>query len=253
MLTINLKDVTLQNYTAILSLIKGLNSRTINGADMNALNNADIVDIEMNNFCNIFQVKHMTPKVNFVLTDITLIGKYNLINLKDLPKGTFTIKVNKSVDAVNNLLSIEKRENIDLIFDKLSPTCPVSGVFLVKDQSTSQQINITNLDYTENKVVYLKDINGGTSVDDVEPAAKIELTYDHNKLYLICENVNANITIYNESRQRVINVDKCTNIETFTSSNNITCTSGGEKLIIALIIFAVYKLLTKREIIKIFE
>ena len=46
MLTINLKDVTLQNYTAILSLIKGLNSRTINGADMNALNNADIEDID---------------------------------------------------------------------------------------------------------------------------------------------------------------------------------------------------------------
>jgi|UniRef100_A0A6C0IV52 hypothetical protein len=271
MLTINLKDVNLENYTTILSLIKGLNMRTINGADMRSLTNVSIKMIQMKNFCNIFHVKHLTPKGKFELTNIYLKGKYNLINLIDLPKGTFQITVHKSDDTIDNLLSSEKRENIDLIFDKLSSKCEVSRVLLIKDKSEDFQIDNSELDYTKNKVVYLKDING------VEPTAyaTIDLTYDHNKLYLICENVNAIININNQSEPRVGYYDKSkqnhtgnpdvithnqfnipnrhTQLDTFTNSSNITCTSGGEKLVIALIIFAIYKLLTKRQIIKIFE
>ena len=277
MITINLKDVNIQNYTAILSLIKDLNIKTIDGAEMRSLKNVSIENISMNNFCNIFEVKHMTPENKFKLSGINLKGKYNLINLIDLPKGTFRITVNKSDGNLDSKLSIEKRENLDMIFDKFTPECKVSGILLTKEQSTTEEINISKGDINENKVVYLKDING------VNPNefAKINLTYDHNKLHLICENVNAFIIINNESEPRVGSITQqgvitqqvastqqaastqqvdttqqassTQQVDTFTNLENISCTSTGEKLIIALIIFAVYKLLTKRQLIKIFE
>jgi len=277
MITINLKDVNIQNYTAILSLIKDLNIKTIDGAEMRSLKNVSIENISMNNFCNIFEVKHMTPENEFKLSGINLKGKYNLINLIDLPKGTFRITVNKSDSNLDSKLSIEKRENLDMIFDKFTPECKVSGILLTKEKSTAEEININKEDINKNKVVYLKDINGANPIE----FAKINLTYDHNKLHLICENVNAFIIINNESEPRVGSITQqgvitqqvastqqaastqqvdttqqassTQQVDTFTNLENISCTSTGEKLIIALIIFAVYKLLTKRQLIKIFE
>ena len=118
---INIKDkVNHNNFVTILKLIEGTNSIDVTGKDKGEINNVNIKNITMEQYCNIFQASHFTPNNKFNLTNINMDGKFNIIELTDLPKGTyiFDIKNNFEEDANseenNAQLSLDK---IDKIFE----------------------------------------------------------------------------------------------------------------------------------------
>ena len=254
MISFKLDKISYETYNTVLQLIGGLNKVTIDGITMGEMKNVVIKDNNFKNYCNKITIKHIHPKnKELEISNNTLIGKYNLINLIDLKSGEYSFNVRKSTNKIDNVVSEHKKGMIRSVFSTLRGLGKIGHVRLIKDQTTNKPILIGGLDYEKNKVLYLKNISGEKS-----KPANITITYEHNNLQLICDNVNANITIRNKSQERIV---PCKNekekekekVKEGFSIAGKDCTSGKEMLIIGLIIFLVYKMLTKRTIIKLFE
>lgn len=255
MISFKLNKISYETYNTILDLIGGFNKVSVNGVTMGTMKNVEIKDNEMKNFCNKFTIKHMFPKEgDLIIKNNKMTGKYNLINLSDIKKGVFTFKVRKATEKIKDTLSNSKKEMANTVFNTLKNQGEQGHIKIIKNIETNKDIIIGGFDINKNKVLYLKNISGKN-----DKPANIEITYEHNHIQIVCENVNANIKINNQSMPRIkpcVNEKEDNNKKVIKEGFSITnngCTSGKEMIVIALIIFLVYKMLTKRTIIKLFE
>tara|TARA_B100000524_G_scaffold336907_1_gene227182 strand:+ start:487 stop:1242 length:756 start_codon:yes stop_codon:yes gene_type:complete len=249
---INIKDkVNYKNFSSILGLINNVNIVDLNGLDQGQIKNVNIDNVTLEQYCNFLNVSHFSPKDEFNLTNISMIGKYNVIKLTDLPRGKYylstdTIEENVLDENLNNV------EQIDEIFTEIQQS---SNTILIKNKS-NDEIAIGNFDPKIYKVFYLKNISGDTKTPT------INLTYENNNCVIIAENTKANFIINNESINRV----HCAN-NNITDENilvpdeeiieGFSClckkTSPFQMLLIAVVIYIFFKLLTERETIKLFN
>jgi hypothetical protein len=261
MISFKLDKVSYETYNTIIDLIGGFNRVSVNGVTLGSMDHVEIKDNKLKNYCNKFTVKHFYPKEKgIVIKNNTMVGKYNLINLVDLKKGSYSFKIRKSNEKINNALTFNKKEMANTVFSALKNHGAAGHVKVIKDITTRKNIIIGGYDIKKNKVLYLQNISG----KDGKPV-NIDITYEDNHIQLVCENVNANINLHNKSEPRIVpctklnkeveedNKERIIRINEGFSSTNNGCTSGKEMIIIGVIIFLVYKMLTKRTIIKLFE
>lgn len=295
---INVKDkINYKNFITVLKLFDEANSIDVTGKDKGEINNVNIKNITMEQYCNIFQASHFTPNKKFELTNINMDGRFNIIELTDLPKGRFVFKVKNSFEEdVNsevgcNQVSLDKIDKILKTIERQEKT------YLIKNKS-HDKFDINHLDLNKYRVHFLKNISGDTMVP------LININYNHDNLKLILDNTVGTIVINNISEPRikhskiikntvqkkvkkvkeindeiddeVINMvqDKIDDIDQIDEINQVkttkprvlsdeveeiegfanvqTCTTGGQIIMIALVILFVYNLVTKRQTIKLF-
>ena len=243
--------VNYKNFSSILGLVNNVNIVDLNGVEQGQIKNVNIDKVTLEQYCNFLKVSHFLPKDEFNLTNISMIGKYNVIQLTDLPRGKYyistdTIEENAIDENVNNI------EQIDEIFNEIQQS---SNTVLIKNKS-NDEIAIGNFDPKIYKVFYLKNISGDTKTPT------INLTYENNNSIIIIENTKANFIINNESINRVecanrndINEDILVPDEEIIEGFSCMCkkTSPFQILLIAVIIYIFFKLLTQRETIKLFD
>ena len=251
---INLEDkIKHENLSTVLELIEDVNVFKTTGKDKSVVKNVNIKNITLKKYCNVFKVSHFHPTKSFNLTDITMEGKYNVIELTDLPKGKFVFNIR----SPSNNEDDEMEQKIDNLFKSLEDGGAAGQVVTFKNK-TNDNINIGNYDYDKYKLYYVRNLKGKDKM------LNLTINYEHNNLKLVLDNINATVVINNLSDSRISCVsedeildldeeeeDEHREIENFGNSKK--CTSGGEIILIALIIFAVFKIVTKRQIIKIFD
>merc|ERR1711871_867614 len=96
---IDIKDkINYNNFTTILSLFKSVKSLNLTGKDKKKLKKAIIEDIVLDEYCNMLRLSHFRQMKKFIIRNINLNGRYNVIELIDIPKGKFRISVNNKTD-----------------------------------------------------------------------------------------------------------------------------------------------------------
>lgn len=249
---INLKGkVNYKNFSSILSLTNNINTVDLNGVEQGQIKNVNIDKVTLAQYCNLLKVSHFLPEDEFNLTNISMIGKYNVIQLTDIPKGKYYISTDTLEENVldENLNNIEQ---IDEIFNEIQQS---NNTVLIKNKS-NDKITIGNFDPKIYKVFYLKNISGDTKTPT------INLTYENNNSIIIIENTKANFIINNESKNRIqcannniIDEDILVANEETIEGFSCMCkkTSPFQMLLIAVVIYIFFKLLTQRETIKLFN
>ena len=161
---INIKDkVNYKNFITILKLIEGVNSIDVTGKDKGEINNVDIKNIIMEQYCNIFQASHFTPNNKFNLTNIYMDGKYNIIELTDLPKGTYIFDFKNNFEEDTNSKVNSTKVPFDKI-DKILKTIEKSDKTLLLKNKSHNKFEITDHDLKRYKVYYLKNVSGDTQI-----------------------------------------------------------------------------------------
>ncbi len=244
---INLKDkITYKNLYGILSLISNVNTLDLNGVEKGPISKVNINNVTLEQYCNYLKISHFLPKNNFTLKNIKLTGKYNIIQLVDLPRGKYYISTDK-FDEEDLDENVTNTNQIDKVLNEIKDS---DNTVLLKNKS-NDKINIGNFDPQVYKIYYLKNLSG----DSKTPT--INLTYENNNTIIIVENTKANFVIHNESPNR-IHCAKDENVEVeseeLIEGFGETCkpTSTFQVILILMIIFIFYKLLTQRQTIKLF-
>ena len=147
-------------------------------------------------------------------------------------------------------------KKIDHIMNKLKEMKNTNDVLLIQNKKTNA-INLENISLNRGRVYYFKDIisKKGNSI-----SIDTNIEYDHGNLIIVLENMTSNLKIINNSDQftrcgqfdETSDIIKDEVIEGFNSSNYY-CTSGGEIVIIMIIVYLVYRAMTIPDIIKIFN
>ena len=303
---INIKDkVDYKNFITILKLMEGTNSIDVTGKDKGKINNVNIKNIIMEQYCNIFQASHFTPNNKFNLTNINMDGRFNIIELIDLPKGTYIFDIKNNFEEDTNSEVNNTQVPLDKI-DKILKTIEKSDKTLLVKNKSHNNFEIKDYDLKEYKVYYLKNISG----DSRTPTINID--YHHDNLKLIVDSTVARIIVNNKSTSRIdhkkilknkiideeVNMDEMDEldemyemdeldemdeierftkeeeemeeldeIEQFTGEEEDenemeeegeietfgnSCTSSGQTILILIILFFVFKLVTRRQTIKLF-
>ena len=317
--------INFKNFTTILSMIESVDK--IESTDLNTSKKM------LNGYCNLVSLKNINPNTPIVNLNIEMKGKYNIIELIDIPKGELNCTISNNYDLTKTLEDdeideeIESFSNVDseeesdgellsgnlseeaedkflddledgeiveeypevdeevddevrlnkqsvgerysrkflqnkkinFIMKKLTTGKSKSDVLHIKDRKTNK-VNIENIPLEKAKLIYLENIRNRNNEN--EPL-EINLSYSHGRLVLVLDKINAKLKITNNSNQfercsmfenkKIIQeVEEERLVEGFDSSNYY-CTSGGEIVIILIIIYLVYRAMTAPEIIKIFR
>lgn len=236
-------NINFRNFTKILDSIEGIKTIKLTGKDYPS-EEVLIEDVNMNNYCNMISLKNFYSKKQFNLRNISMSGKYNIIELTNIPKGTFTISINNELNQ--RMMSEESNQNkkVDNVLKKLKKKS-YDGKILIVENCKTDDITIDNVDLDKARVYYLTDIEAKTENKIVD----LYVNYTHGRLILILENIKANLVINNTSDKLVRknkvkeNFENQIMIENFKNTRNYT--SYLEIIIILFILFIVYKILTK--------
>lgn len=236
-------NINFRNFTKILDSIEGVKTIKLTGKDYKS-KKVFIEDVNMNNYCNMISLKNFYSKKQFNLRNISMSGKYNIIELTNIPKGTFTISIDNELNQ--GMMSEESNQNkkVDNVLKKLKKKS-YDGKILIVENCKTDDITIDNVDLDKARVYYLTDIEAKTENKIVD----LYVNYTHGRLILILENIKANLVINNTSDKLVRknkvkeNFENQIMIENFKNTRNYT--SYLEIIIILFILFIVYKILTK--------
>ena len=238
-------NINFRNFTKILDSIEGVKTIKLTGKDYPS-EEVLIEDVNMNKFFNMITLKNFYSKKQFNLRNISMSGKYNIIELTNIPKGTFTISIDNELNQGIMYEQFNQNKKVDNVLKKLKKKS-YDGKILIVENCKTDDITIDNVDLDKAKVYYLTDIEAKTENKSVD----LNINYNHGRLILVLENIKANLVINNTSdkiiRKNMIEEDEYFKnqimIENFKNTRNYT--SYLEIIIIIFILFIVYKILTK--------
>ena len=202
---LNLKEsINKNNFIPILETQKSVNHMNLSGIGKGQIKKSEFEDINLENYCNIFRVKHIRPSEKFTIMNIHMTGRYNIIELTNIPQGKFTFKINPLNKDYKKKKDTKNIDNIFHYVSKLKEHNVIDGKLEIYKKpfecNTKKEVHINykKKDFENSDIEgdYFKNIN---ITEDCNGAINKKISYDHNNLRLIFDNANVLLTINNNS------------------------------------------------------
>jgi len=96
MVKIDIKNkINYKNFTTILSMLDNVDKIELSDLYNNKKS--------LNKFCNLVKLKNIDPNIPLINLNIEMKGRYNIIELTDIPKGELNFNISKKYDLIKTL------------------------------------------------------------------------------------------------------------------------------------------------------